>query len=658
MAARRAFSASHTRFAFRLTDDIQVASSKSCCAGRLGSGHWASTNLEQPTDKNQPKPFFSTVQPVSPAEPCAGAFEMDASHTFKPAITPADGASGPAVLLRDSQGCVPVYRFLRDNDIIVMLTPVVPLLGRGPPTSRDPFETLGRAIFHRHPFVRHVPYTKEGGITSTHVGLLKFAKMVIFVVSGPPGTNEKSQADLASLTQRICQSRPQIVVGCSQRDHGEVAVDHFPTVVHVGGYATGDLNSVVSLLFGEQDFKTIGTGGLNPTAPMSDWMVETWHPMRDLQQMHQLWNSTLPHKYHLNDYVFQQLVHRDGYVKHFVVRDPQDGTLLGACLTYTTFIDSGDGLIGSLAAVLVRPDCQRRGMGKKLHDTALQQLRTTRGVVRLQLGSTFPRLLYGLPSGSEATEWFRNRGWTMCLQETGMGQHVSDWYLTIEDLPQASGTALLGLKFKSCDPAELKSVIGFAENEARRRGQMGWYDQYAKLNGTPHVEDIIVGIQGGRIVATALTYYGKAGSPIADDLPWAATISDNVGGVTCICVPGMFPGMIIRLPANFLDRKQPVHDTQQRLGHAAPHTRLRRPLTDEGLCCSTGRRREGRQRGVPVSWYFSRSTRPDEFANQPQDSTNGPSTRRFGYPTKREAASAHCETKEPHTSKPGIVGYR
>lgn len=42
------------------------------------------------------------------------------------------------------------------------------------------------------------------------------------------------------------------------------------------------------------------------------------------------------------------------------------------------------------------------------------------------------------------------------------------------------------------------------------------------------VEDIILGIVGPKIVATALTYISNRGSPVAEDLPWAGTISDDV----------------------------------------------------------------------------------------------------------------------------------
>ncbi|KAJ0387800.1 hypothetical protein COL922a_001635 [Colletotrichum nupharicola] len=58
---------------------------------------------------------------------------------------------------------------------------------------------------------------------------------------------------------------------------------------------------------------------------------------------------------------------------------------------------------------------------------------------------------------------------------------------------------------------------------------MGWYDQYARLDGTPNIEDVVIGLEGETIVAVALTYIPNTGSPTEDDLPWAKTIGADVG---------------------------------------------------------------------------------------------------------------------------------
>jgi hypothetical protein len=39
------------------------------------------------------------------------------------------------------------------------------------------------------------------------------------------------------------------------------------------------------------------------------------------------------------------------------------------------------------------------------------------------------------------------------------------------------------------------------------------------------------------VVGAALTYTPSCCSPISFDLPWAGLVGDDVGGVTCTCVP-------------------------------------------------------------------------------------------------------------------------
>jgi hypothetical protein len=93
-----------------------------------------------------------------------------------------------------------------------------------------------------------------------------------------------------------------------------------------------------------------------------------------------------------------------------------------------------------------------------------------------------------------------------------------------------------GLTFRPCDFADFDMMLDFVGRVSKKDGTLGWYDQYAKLAGTMNIRDVVLGFEGGNIIAAALTYSKGTGSPAAEDLPWANTIGDNVGGVTCIGV--------------------------------------------------------------------------------------------------------------------------
>ncbi|KAL2023815.1 hypothetical protein VTK56DRAFT_1082 [Thermocarpiscus australiensis] len=462
-----------------------------------------------------------------------------------------------AAARQDSQSYLPLSRLLKDGDLILLLTPgivpeVSPLNSNPKDLPSDPFEPLGQALARHHPWVRHVPYMPRNGITGTHVVHIRLAAAVVFVMSGPPCHGQLSQVGLAEITRTLCEHRPQIIVACcSVKERGPLEKS-FPTIIEVHGFAPSAMEAAADILFRETR-KSVTTGPNVQSLLLSPklWPVEVWDANRDMSAVYDLWCQCFPETFHLGLYQFGSLLRRDGYAMHYVVREPETSQLLGFCATYTTYADSGgERLLGSMAALLVRPPYRQRGIGLSLHNHALRQLTKTRGVCRLQLGSTFPRLFYGLPVDSPAEDWFRRRGWPMNSLSAipGTGQEVCDWLLTLSDWP-ATGLMPSSLTFRPCQFAEFNVMLDFVEKESRRKDNLGWYDQYAKLANTANVPDIILGFEGETIIAAALTYVRNVGSPVAEDLPWANTIADDVGGVTCICISDEKPNVANRRDA-------------------------------------------------------------------------------------------------------------
>lgn len=454
-----------------------------------------------------------------------------------------------AVLVRDTQSCVPLSRTLADGDLVVLLTPVVaplsprslsPVVNNG--VTSDPFEPLGRALARWHPWIRHVPYTAAGGITSTHVGFIKRAAVVVFVISGPPSQGQTSQVGMAEVVRAADAKRSHIVVACCDTEGLGLGEADFSTVIQVSSYLSAELESAAELLFGNPAPPPPSTGPRLESlmvAPKS-WPVEVWNGNREpIDPVHELWLECVPRQFYLSRFTLRSLLKRDGYAMHYVVREPETREILGFCATYTTYIGGGgESLIGSLVAILVRPWYRKRGVGLSLHSHAQRQLTKTRGVERLQLGSTFPRLLLGLPVDGPSEEWYRRRGWQMDRQGPGRGQEVCDWLLHISDWLPGPFPTTARLDFRACELSEFDRVLRLVERESARNDYVGWYDQYVKLANTMNVRDIVVGIGSGTVVAAALTFVKNTGSPVAEDIPWPAAIGDDVGGVTCICISG------------------------------------------------------------------------------------------------------------------------
>lgn len=224
-----------------------------------------------------------------------------------------------------------------------------------------------------------------------------------------------------------------------------------------------------------------------------------------------------------------------------VVRNSDSGEVLGFCATYLSYADqAGERLIASIAFLFVRPANRQRGIGLSLHSHAISQLKRTRGVVRLQLGSTFPRILYGPPLDIPLNEaWFRRRGWQVNRDFPGQGRIVHDLILSFPDWRyQEDPFPPTTPSFRPCTQADMGQVLEIVEITCLEQAKMGWYDQYLSLMNGPNVKDVLLGFADNAMVATALTYTPSCGSQIASNLPWAGQIGNDVGGVTCICIHG------------------------------------------------------------------------------------------------------------------------
>ncbi|VUC21533.1 unnamed protein product [Clonostachys rosea] len=478
-----------------------------------------------------------------------------------------------ANLLWDRQNCVPLDRCLSKDDIILLLTPlVVPPESQVDKTS-DPFEPLGRSLSTRHPAVRHVPYTKQDGITGVHIAFIKKADVVIFVLTGY-SDDDRTQADLADLVNEACDSRPLIVVACCDLDEQDIQQHDFPTIVQATGFSAIDMGLVSSVLLnGKSESATPGPAPAPVTAPAPAptpmaisppstptpgpapapstsqapvvlasrpaWSVKRWSP-GDVPEMHHLWLENVPSKFHLDREHFASLINRPDYAVHHVVREPSMNQMVGYCAAYANISDSrGEELIGSLAIMVVRQEFRGMGIGRLLHDTTISSLSRIRGVRRIQLGSTFPRFLYGIPSGHPDIKWLEGKGWPFATgHKAGAGRLIADWLIRFEG-DSSVNLASAGLTFKPCELTDVPSVLDMVGRETERKHCFGWFDQYLRILDHSNIRDVLLGFEGTTLVASAITYIPNAGNPTALDLPWADVIGGGggqVGGITCVCI--------------------------------------------------------------------------------------------------------------------------
>ncbi|THV47451.1 hypothetical protein BGAL_0310g00140 [Botrytis galanthina] len=455
-----------------------------------------------------------------------------------------DQGNTSATILRDSADFLSKIRSLHESDVLVLLTPIVVPISQDITDTSDPFECLGRALAKRHAKVRHIPYTRRNGITSTHLGFIKRSHVIILCFVDHP--EHQHQFEIAEVLFAVSDHKPCLIMVCSDQVNKQDSIP-FPTVILTSGYTPEDMEAAAAVIFGEREPSpnigiTSSASGMMEAVRPKLWAVDQWNESRDVPSVLKLWSDNFDVRFSIDVEAFVSLLRRPGYAKHYVVRDPRTSEVLGFCATYLSYVDQeGERLIASLAIIVVGKTYRRQGIGLSLHNHAIAQFRGTRGVIRLHLGSIFPRLLYGPPLSSSAEltvndEWFRRRGWILNKELRGQGQRVYDLILEFTKWKYQQNQGQEKFKYRQSVQDDMVEVLRLVEEASIKQGNMGWFDQYFALMNGPNVKDIIICLEGDQIIATALTYTPFCGSSISSNLPWAGRIGHDVGGVTCICV--------------------------------------------------------------------------------------------------------------------------
>jgi GNAT superfamily N-acetyltransferase len=381
------------------------------------------------------------------------------------------------------------------------------------------------------------------------------------------------QLELAEVTLAISDNKPLIVVCCSPLDTQRGLP--FPTIIQVAGYSRPALEAAAALIFAEKvpsDTSALPNALSAGSVPPKLWQVEEFEEQKDMKSILMLWREYGGIRFKLDQQTLANVLRKPGYSKHYVVRDPPTGEALGFCATYLSYIDrEGEKLVASLAILVVHPERRLQGIGLSLHSHAITQLKRTRGITRLQLGSTFPRILYGPPSNMRTSDgWLHRRGWLLDRELPGQGQAVYDLILDFKDWQYRSCVVPTSTNYRLCTQEDMTKVLEVVEKASTADDRLGWFDQYWALINGPNVKDIIVATEGYSIVGTALTYR-PGSSQISSDLPvrvlpflslvfilfirrdslresitnlcfeWSCQLGNDVGGVTCVSISCEWP---------------------------------------------------------------------------------------------------------------------
>ncbi|ORX44457.1 glycoside hydrolase, partial [Hesseltinella vesiculosa] len=284
----------------------------------------------------------------------------------------------------------------------------------------EPFQSFYEAIQRRHINTEYVVYNEDNMHDILASGKIDQAAHVII---GTANANlHPFQCTMVQRAHQRLQQKNNLTVVAVINPYDLMAFPEIDTYLVTYEYTPPAHEAAVRLIFGEipstsrLPVKIPGDQASSTSSEESeDFTIQAYDANDDLTQAWALWNHALGDSWPLDKQQFHKvLTNPTAHPCHFVARSVQSSKIIGFAATMI----GDEGKAGQLALLVVDPDHQRRGVGSKLHDAALDHLRSQGATASLRLGSTYPRFFPGLPrSQDKHADFFARRGWQVASTE-------------------------------------------------------------------------------------------------------------------------------------------------------------------------------------------------------------------------------------------------
>jgi beta-N-acetylhexosaminidase len=259
--------------------------------------------------------------------------------------------------------------------------------------------------------------------------------------------------------------------------------------------------------------------------------IDLYNIERDEPAAVECWNAALGQMWPITAAMLRVMTNAAGPNRagnHFVAREGE--RVAGFAVTQ---IQKQSDLVpdpqGHIAALVVAPWAQRRGIGTDLLNTALDDLRGM-GVRRVQLGGRVPRFWPGIPTNLPlALDYFRVQGW-----QTG----DPDWDITRSLIDYVTPPGILervsdqGIRIEVARADEVPEALAFERSQFP-----GWYDEYAyPATSLGDHGDILIAREKGKGVVGTLIMYSWQSNPLRGDVLWRTLLGEKLGSLNAVGV--------------------------------------------------------------------------------------------------------------------------
>jgi GNAT superfamily N-acetyltransferase len=250
--------------------------------------------------------------------------------------------------------------------------------------------------------------------------------------------------------------------------------------------------------------------------------IQPYDADRDEAATFDLWQKTVGQEWPVAPSRFRQIL-AGPESQHFVVREEEQ--VIGFCATLKSIRESQR--VGHLAALLVAPHRQGRGIGTALHNSALKQFR---GLSSVQLGSISPRFWCGVPGNlPSAARFFRARGWSFSETAYDLVQDLHH-YITPPYIYQRMERERVS--FEVASSQSIGDILAFETREFPN--WLAYYKRYASIGD---YQDLLVARDNssGHIVGT-LVMYSSQSHASRTDVIWQTMLGADSGAIGAVGV--------------------------------------------------------------------------------------------------------------------------
>lgn len=261
------------------------------------------------------------------------------------------------------------------------------------------------------------------------------------------------------------------------------------------------------------------------------FILRAYQPDQDGPEVFKLYQATIGTKWPLTYDQFRQVTSGHDFYRpgdHFVAGS--EGSLIGFAATQVHRFLTAAEPVGGLQVIFVAPENQRRGVGRALHNIALEHIRKADMTIAQVAGGGMVRLWPGIPEDlAESRGFFEKMGWKIQYRVCDLVRDVSAYEIPAE---LQRRMAAEGIDLHPAREDEVQTIIDFEE----RNFPGSWQREFIYKASQGEHSDMLAAWQKGKGVVASLMMYSPASKLPSVNLVWKEMLGNSVGGMGAVGV--------------------------------------------------------------------------------------------------------------------------